>query len=287
MIRIVQRRVGSYTLTAAATDSEGTAVDISGTATLTIYDGGDTAVVSAVTPTIDGNGDLVYAASIDDIENLDTYEAVWGGTAGGVSYEWLTRFEICGGHLFEVSDLRAYDSSLTLADYPAATVQQARLWAEQRLEQQKAAGVAFVPRGAREAFVIRSSERLYLSHPQVREVYSISIDGTALTATELAEVTIDGSQLIRDDDWEEDTVVTVHYAHGLDEPPGPVVQAAMILAREYLIRSNLSSRAISESTDVGFLRLSVPGTGGKTGIPEVDAVIADMRETYRPAVYVG
>ena len=59
----------------------------------------------------------------------------------------------------------------------------------------------------------------------------------------------------------------------MDAPAGPVAQAAMLLAREYLVRSVLSSRATVESTDVGFFRVSVAGRDRPTGIPEVDAVI--------------
>ena len=56
----------------------------------------------------------------------------------------------------------------------------------------------------------------------------------------------------------------------------PVSTAVMILAREYIFRTALSSRATVEATDVGFFRLSVAGPGRPTGIPEVDTAILEF-----------
>jgi len=70
--------------------------------------------------------------------------------------------------------------------------------------------------------------------------------------------------------------VSIVLEHGYDFAPAPVATAAMILAREYVFRSALSSRATVEATDVGFFRLSVAGPGRPTGVPEVDAAVAEF-----------
>ena len=105
---------------------------------------------------------------------------------------------------------------------------------------------------------------------------SASVAGTALTAGELAEITVrewgafdrPGGKA-----WTAGASCALFYRHGMPAPAGPVAQAAMLLAREYLVRSALSSRATVESTEVGSFRISVAGRDRPTGIPEVDAVI--------------
>ncbi len=57
----------------------------------------------------------------------------------------------------------------------------------------------------------------------------------------------------------------------------------MTLAKHYLLDSPISDRAMSESTDVGTIRYSVAGKDGPTGIPEVNAVIAQFNHRI-PAI---
>jgi len=70
-----------------------------------------------------------------------------------------------------------------------------------------------------------------------------------------------------------DGVFDLVYNHGADVLPADVSQATTLLAASYLMPTNIPSRATGQSTDAGFLRFTIAGVDGATGIPEVDAVI--------------
>ena len=123
------------------------------------------------------------------------------------------------------------------------------------------------------------SDTVFLPDNAVRRVVSLTVDDVAFTADELTDLDVrEWGRVTRGDGltFDDGAVVEVHYEHGLDYPDAPVASAAMLLAREYLVRSALSSRATVEATDVGFFRVSVAGPDRPTGIPEVDAVITDF-----------
>ena len=63
------------------------------------------------------------------------------------------------------------------------------------------------------------------------------------------------------------------YTHGEDYLPVDISQATALLAASYLTPTNIPSRATGQSTDAGFLRFTIAGVDGATGIPEVDSVI--------------
>ena len=259
MERIKRRTVGSYTLTASARDEDGDPVDITGTPTLTIYDGTGTAVFTDDATISDGD-----------------LSASWVAEVAGNAEEWRTPFELVGGFIFEIGELRDHDEQFeNQTNYPTEQLKRARTWAEDRFEHPLAACAAYVPRGCRETRKGNGTPLLYLTYPNIRRVISVTVDGTALTEAELSELTIWRRAIESPSSWMEGSKIEVFYEHGYDVPPEPVKEAVMILAKEYAVESALSSRATSESTDVGFLRLSIATAGGRTGIPEVDAVMAD------------
>ncbi len=275
MERIRQKTSGTYSLSVEPRDEDGVLYVPAGTLSVAISDGSGVAVDSG-TP-IYASGELTYELSVADAPYLDTYTAVWTDADTTVR-QWTTQIEIVGGHLFEIAELRAFDVALaSTAKYTASLVRAARTAAEQRLEQ--AAHVAFVPRARRYSTVGDGSYRLLVPDTALRGVpREASIDGTALTAEELdALIVREWGAFDREDAlWTQGDAVEVWYEHGLDAPPEPVRSAAMVLAREYLVASSLSSRAVTEATEIGFFRLSIAGRDGATGIPEVDEVIREF-----------
>lgn len=71
----------------------------------------------------------------------------------------------------------------------------------------------------------------------------------------------------------------VSYIHGRGPVPADVSAACARLAASYLVPSAIPDRATGESTDAGFLRFTLAGVDGETGIPEVDAVILRHKRT--------
>lgn len=66
---------------------------------------------------------------------------------------------------------------------------------------------------------------------------------------------------------------TIRYRYGLTEVPERVSEAVLRLAAYYLRPSATPERATGEATDVGFIRYTLAGRDGATGLPEVDAAI--------------
>lgn len=279
MLRVRQRTSGVYTFTATAIDEDGSTVTVSSPA-VTVKDGAG-ATVSSGTPTANGST-LSYAVTASLMAKLDTYTVTWTGTVSGSAWEWTDDVELVGGYLFEISELRALDRTFSdLTKYPTATLRDVRTQVEQVIEGHRAARLAFVQRGARATLdgagvnpLSGDVRPLILPDFAASSVYSASISGTALTTEELAALVCDDNRLTGAV-WTAGTRnVSVHYVYGLDRVPGPIKRAALYLAREYLVTSQLPGRATAQSIGDQTFRLTIAGRDGVTGLPEVDAAIA-------------
>jgi hypothetical protein len=280
--RLRKVTTGAYRLSVAANDDDGNPVTVTDPA-LSIKDGAGAAVTYDGTP-VPSAGTITADVPADLLTALDVYSLTWTGTTAAGQMAWPAALEVAGGYLFEVAELRASDASLSdVAKYSSAAVRAARTAAEQRFE--AVANLAYVPRGARVVLIGNGQQRIRVPHNAVRRVISATVAGAALTASDLAALTprewgaIDRPAGFL---WDDGAVIELYYEHGLDYPPEPVRQAVMLLAKDYLVRKTLGSRATAESTDIGTFRLSIADKTGSTGIPEVDAVAAPGAFGRRP-----
>lgn len=220
-------------------------------------------------------GVLTFALPV--VSALDVYDVTW--TLPDASTR-LTQFEIVGGYLFTIAQLRAFDSQLADATkYPATMIRDVREEITDRFEQ--VARVSFVPRGRRQVHSGDGSSTLILDDMAVSALVSVEIDGVALAAPELANVHADEiGVLVYDGGIFPRGIrnVRVLYEHGFRTTPGPVVRAGMKLAKHLLLdlHADRSERATAVITEVGGYRLSIAGRDGPTGIPDVDAVLAQF-----------
>lgn len=210
-----------------------------------------------------------YAHQLKVTDGIHTYIVMVGWLS---VTDWLND---ASGIYFTVDELRAFDTEFADATaYPTATIETARTWAQERFE--TASGAAFVSRSATHTSVGTGDQSIFLPHMDVSAITAASVGGAALSATELAALIVyPHGQVYRSGGWAAGQPVSITYTYGKTTVPAPVKTAVMLLAKEYLVTNNLGDRKTSESTDVGFVRFSVAAPGGKTGIPEVDAVIAD------------
>lgn len=188
---------------------------------------------------------------------------------------------------FTVEELRdAYPEIVNEAKFPDAKLDAARVFAEQWFE--AAAHVAYVPRSTTETREGSGSRKLFLSRWEaVRSATAVSIDGTALTADEVAAlVTRSYGVVERALLWPAGSTVVVTYQHGYDEPVELARTAVMMLAVEHAKPSTIPARATSLSTDLGSYRISQADKTGKTGIPDVDAIIG-LLGADKPATGAG
>jgi hypothetical protein len=188
---------------------------------------------------------------------------------------------------FTPDELRAaYPELANEAKYPDAKLEAARTFAEQWFE--TAAHVAYVPRTATETLVGTGSRNLFLSRwAAVRPVVAASIDGAELAPDELAAlVTRPYGVVERTLRWLAGATILVTYRHGYDEPAELARTAVMMLAVEHAKPSTIPARATSISTDLGSYRISQADATGRTGIPDVDAIIA-LLGADKPATGAG
>jgi hypothetical protein len=159
-----------------------------------------------------------------------------------------------------------------------------RTTVEQAIEEEY--GTALVPRYTRETVsgTGYSDATLTLRGP-IRAIRDVVVAGTALTAGQLAVLAFEDAWL-SGYTWPLGAGnVTVGYEYGLSYPPPRVRQAAVLLARSWLVRGPVDDRALgAASPDGGFsFGLATPGRGGSLfGLPELDAVV--LGSPYRIGV---
>ena len=303
MNRLKQQMIGNYTFEALYYNDDGIHENVKGPLTLTIRDGGGTTIYTG-TPTLHA-GHADSTIPVATLSKLDTYTFSYTATTdpGNVAVAWTDELELVGDYIFEIAELRAQDRAfLDATKYPTETLKQVRIAVEDVIEGARAGQVAFVPRGRRIKVdgnapdyrlgwipMMYGNDYRTLLAPdyEIRKIHSCKIDGTALTQTEIDDLGISDNQI-----WRSNGVqwpawpfghknIEIHYEHGRDRPTGAIRRAALILAREYLIKSDLPGRATATSIGDQIFRLTIAGRDGLTGIPDVDAAIKnDGRSGY-------
>lgn len=285
MDRIRKLGTGSYTFTLHTVDDDGTLVTPHAPATVVIRDGAGVQVFSGAATATDHKLTAVVAST--ELAQLDTYTATWTAKVGGVTTQWVSDIELVGGYLFEIADLREQDRTFTVEKYPSDTLREVRGWVEDVIEGPRAANVAFVPRSSRVTIDGTGRSSLELPDLNVRNVYAVTVNGTAWTQTQLDSLICDDGVLWLNAGspfyvWPEGhRNITVHYEHGHDRAPGAITRAALMLAKEYLVKSDVPGRATATSIGDQLFRLTIAGRDGVTGLPDVDAAIDQFgRKTY-------
>lgn len=258
---------------------DGTPVDPApDSATVRVVRDNATEVIPTSAANDSGTGVFSFPYTPADAALLDLWTATWTFTYGGQVQTRRTVHEIAGGFLFSLAEFKAQPGVSAVA---AADLRTKRVRAEQILERRL--GCAFVPRYRRELARVtgRRSDRLRLRMPRIRAIRSVTIDGIALTAGELAALTIEpGNMIAGRSVW--GRRVEVGYEHGFDWPDEPVRDAALALASHYL-----TTGGGAEGVDPRVSRITTPeGTivydGEGLGLPEVEraARLYDMRPRF-------
>lgn len=272
MIQRVQQ--GTRSTITATVQVDGTATDPApDTATIHVVRADGTDLVAAGTATVNsGTGEFSYTLTAAQTALLDRLTARWTFTLGSESQTLDTFVEVVGGFLFPLATAKA---DADLSSQTAAALAVVRTRAEEALE--RACGVAFVPRFARETVSGDASNDLLLQWPRLRSVRSATVDGTALTPTELGQLAVSSlGSYWPDQTWGKGVSnIVVGYEHGHDFPPGPVSNAALLLAKSYIVSSPFNDpRVVMAQAGQEQFQFTRSGGGG-FGIPEVDQVVRD------------
>lgn len=243
-----------------------------GTVTIGITRADGTVLVAPGTAT---TGTLTAARSFSitttHSATLDWLELTWTSSAKGTITSTL---EVVGGFLFTIAAARTLKPLDNATTYPVASIATMRTRVEQAIED--ACGVAFVPRFMRETVSGAANRSLVVSQPRVSSVRSVQRDGVALAAGELAATTPSDAGILHNLSgwaWGQENYI-VSYEHGYSRTPARVSQAALTLARLWLVDGPLDERTTAFTTADGTFTLSTPGMRGAVfGVPEVDATV--------------
>ena len=284
------------------------------TLTAYFYDGGEAPLdkgVVTVTVTSDAGtvlqsgtatnaaGTYTFALTTASTVAIDLLTVTWAAVG-----ETLTQqVEIVGGFYFDLADLRAMNDLSSSTTYPTERLRNARQWIEAVIDQ--AVDAPFVRRYARDTFNfardpftttgnigidIQPYKAFTLRQQYAKAILSVSVAGVALTAPQLAAVTVDpANRIVRTDGgpWSYGYgVVDVRYEVAVfDVCPADLRDVALQAARWRLIQtdgqSGIPSRATSITNDFGNVQLSTPGARKPTGIPDVDVVIMSYADQFR------
>lgn len=245
---------------------------------------GETLVTDGATTTngfANTNGTYRYALTAANNTNLNLLHAVFSATNAIDSqiYEVVQRF------YFSAADARAWDPSITTANFPNATVHRVRDMVETECEW--ITGTAWVPRFDRYRLDGSGSSALRIPAWNVRAIRDVRIYTSATSYTSLSTdqlAALDYKEWGRVTRLDGGTFpagsenVVVEIEHGYDQPPADLREATLKRLRYLLnnVKSGIPDRATSFTvSDVGVFNISTPGQrGAETGIPEVDAVYA-------------
>jgi hypothetical protein len=237
-----------------------------------VRDDGTVLVTGGTAASDTGTGRFSYTLSPTLTADLDLLTAYWTVTIGTYEQTFTTQVEIVGGYLFSIPEAKA-TKPLDQAAYTTDLIVAARTEAERQLED--ACGVAFVPRYIRETVDGTGGYDLMLARRRLRTVRTGTVDGTALTVSELADLEYAGTGRLRSPNvWAYGSEISVAYEHGYDYPPAGAGRAALRLAKHFLIDSPVDDRALRMDMEGGSYVMATPGLrGARFGIPEVDAFV--------------
>ena len=226
----------------------------------------------ATVPVFDGPAVLapsgVYTIQLNGLA-LGVYTVLWNGGTGATD---RTSIEVVGGHLFTIAEVRASDVELTADRFPNSAV--VRLRDRVADEFERITGRSFVTRVARlPPAVVDDGNPLPLM-----DVQSVHLeDGQGVPANVYTLERIGPFTLVEGVEPAGNYTAEVRY--GFPAVPEDVKGAALLRFRSLLFaeRSGIPDRATSfQPADGGTYALSTPGVrGAKTGIPDVDVVLAD------------
>ncbi len=164
--------------------------------------------------------------------------------------------EIIERHYFELDELKGYGDGTD--DFSDRTDDELRAKREKATEVfERAAGRSFVRRMGTTA-VYAPQGFVPLEHCDVERIIAPDYRLVSDCQAEAIGKPVEGCEIV--------------YIYGKRMVPEAVKEAVLALAAYYLRASATPDRATGEATEAGFLRYTIAGRDGATGIPEIDAI---------------
>ena len=281
-------RMSAETLSITAYSGE-TATSADGAVTIGITDaGGAVAVPSGTSATSVGSG--VYTYVLQAQSDLKKLTVTWSGTWGGTAMEFTTTTEVVGNLYATPAEVRAMDGlSGESATFPAADLVGAINYATAVIDDY--CGASFVQRYKRDVLNGTDAQTIRVSEMYPTTLLAASIDGTALTASEISDCALfeDGSIRRKESVWTYNlpgNKCVLEYEFGMGTTaPEDIRWCARTLARFHLLEqvSRIPDRAVQIQSEFGSITLSQPGGFTRpTPLPDVNVILVKHRQ--RPPV---
>jgi hypothetical protein len=281
-------RMSAETLSITAYSGE-TATDADGAVTVGITDaGGAVAVPSGTSATSAGSG--VYNYVLQAQSDLKKLTVTWSGTWGGTAMEFTTTTEVVGNFYANVAEVRAHPMLVgETSVFPTTDLVRAISYATSIIDDY--VGAPFVQRYRRDVLNGSNDQTIRVSEMYPTTLLSASIDGTALTASEISDCALfeDGSVMRKDKTWTytlPGNKVILEYEFGSDTTaPEDIRWCARTLAAYSCLelQSRLPDRAVQIQSEFGSITLSQPGGFTRpTPLPDVNVILVKHRK--RPPV---
>lgn len=220
---------------------------------------GTVAIASGTATSGSGTNPRSFTLSAAVTAELDWLDATWTSPSKGTLTE---RVEVVGGFFYSIAEGIA--AGMTLAEVPDK-----RTAAEESLEGD--CHVAFVPRYALEQVSGDWSRELMLGWPLIRTIRSVSVDGTAYSAGQIADLGLTVTGIHSDGGWPRGfRNIVVGYEHGYDRPPANADRAALGLAMRSVPDPQMAGQVIEAQAGEERTRYHDPTESGGYGILEVD-----------------
>lgn len=208
--------------------------------------------------------------------SLDYLTLVWTAADGST----LTNYaEVVGGFIFSIGRARRLSPLQDTTAYTSDALLECRTLAESALED--ICGVAFTPRYLREEMSIESYGLLRGSRRRIRNVQEITTWMSDSSGGHQQPIpSLSGMQIINGADvyfpsfwnWYSRPIMMA-YEHGYDFPPPRVGNAALLLARRWLIESPWDERTTGFRTrEGGEMSILTASHSDPFDLPEVVAV---------------
>lgn len=263
-------------------DENGEEVVASGAVTVTVVRADGTSVLTNAAATLDSSTTGTYTAglTVAQMASLDLLTATW--SVGGVAVA-TTRIEIVGSLAFTIAQAR---NITEISDYSTADLAFYRLVVE--TEAEWICGRAFAPSYRRLTLDGPADITIAVPDYDLRRVVSGSMDGTALTNTQIGRLQL--YDLHIDTTWGDvwhqgQRNVILAYEYGLDAWPATMKAAALIRMREIATANgpgarSISARATSMQANGATIQLD-QASEFETGNPDVDAVYGRWSKRVR------
>lgn len=242
-------------------------------------------VTVGATSTSSTVGELILAMPASSLTQADVFTATWNVTTASGGHEFIFDYDVRPNPIYTLAELREFGvKKMTDGKFPDEQIVRVRKLVTEMFEEY--CNVAFVPRY--EEFIMDGPDAggfrqflLFVPTTRITAVPKVVINGTALTATELADLEItQGGAVYNPSGWTMDIQsITIGVVHGWGSAPREIRRAALSYTQHLITPGKITERAIILTDETGTWRLQQSRVPDRpTGFPDIDFALTQHRE---------